>query len=170
MKYIFDFDHTLFNNDLFREASAAYVESGLWVTPAIWNILEARSFLYEDTVDFLTSLQKEDVRILTAMSPALGSDARNFQKVKLEKSGLAKYVSEIIFMEGDKGPYVQEMHDGTPTVFVDDKLAHLVSVKKMCPKVHVVQMVRPGLEDRIPVSMVKEIPVISSLSELSHLF
>lgn len=170
MKYILDFDHTLMDTDLFSEDATPYKENGLWVTPAIWNILNAPDYLYTDTLSFLQSLKKEDVRILTAMTASLGPEARAFQKVKLAKSNISSFVSDIVFMEGDKGPFVAEMYDGTPTVFVDDRIEHLESAKRHCPEIHAVQIARPTVKKKLPTSTSADIPVVASLDELSKMY
>lgn len=170
MKYILDFDHTLYEVSRFKEDAASYKTDGTWVTPAIWDILDAKNYFYEDVFSFIQKQGKGNVTILTAMTPSLGPLAREFQKAKLEKSGIAALVGEIVFMEGEKGPFVKDLYDNTPTVFVDDTFAHLVSAKQHCPDVHAVQMVRPGLEDRGEISTSPSIPVISSLRELIEIF
>jgi len=175
MKYILDFDHTLCDTGRFCDDAQPYKESGLWVTPAIWDILDASQYLYAESVSFLKELEKEDVRILTAMTASLGPEARAFQKVKLEKSGVVEFVSDIIFMEGDKGPFLEEMYDGTPTVFIDDKLDHLVSAKKHCPGMYCIQILRDGDTNRMSGinhterSAREDIPVVHSLAEASTL-
>lgn len=143
MKYILDFDLTLSDYHKFLEAAEPYKADGTWITPAIWDILDATEFLYEDAIPFLEKVGKENVHILTAMSPYTGPQAREFQKTKLQRCGIGQYVSGITFMEGDKGPYVKNLYDGTPTVFVDDNAGHLRSSREHVPEVHAVQMVRP---------------------------
>ncbi len=170
MQYILDFDHTLYNTDLFVSAAGPYRESGLWVTPAIWDILDSKDFFYDDSIQFLKRQQKEHVRILTAMTPSLGPESCEFQKVKVERSGVQTYVSDTIYMEGDKGSFIAEMYDGSPTVFVDDRIDHLLSAKKHCHEILVVQMVRPGLEGKIPTAESEGVPVVNSLSALEALF
>jgi hypothetical protein len=170
MKYILDFDHTLYETARFKEDARAYDALETWATPAIWDSLDERSYFYNDTIPFLLTLNRCDVVILTAVSPELGVHARAFQEAKLKKSGIAPFVHEILFMEGDKGPYVEQLYEGTPTVFLDDTLAHLESAKAHCPGVYTVQMVRPGLEHRGPISASSAIPVLSSLEPLKELF
>ena len=165
MRYIFDFDHTLFDTDRFSVAAEPYKADGLWVTPAIWDILDASSFFYADTVPFLENLDPTDVTLLTAWTPVLGSEAYEFQKVKVERSGIQDLLTEVQIVEGDKGSHVRELYDGRATVFVDDRVDHLLSAKKHCPDVQVVQMIRPGVGD-LPTD--QAVPVISNLNELSN--
>ena len=120
MQFILDYDLTLSDYHRFIVDSKPYKSEGTWVTPAIWDILDASEYLYDDVLPFLKSIERTEVRILTARSPVRGPEARAFQKAKLERSGLAEYVSDIVFMEGKKCPYIKEMYHGVPTVFVDD--------------------------------------------------
>lgn len=167
MNYILDFDHTLFDARAFVQDAHAYKDSGVYVTPAIWDILDAKNYFFDDALPFLQSHTKEHMRILTAMTPSLGPEAREFQKVKLERSGSMDYVSETICMEGDKGPYIQKMYTNEPTVFVDDTVEHLLSAKKHCPDIQVVQIIRPELAG-VRTSD-ETIPVITSLDELDSI-
>jgi hypothetical protein len=169
VEYIFDFDHTLFDTPLFSFEATAYKSDGLYVTPQIWNILDAQKYIYNDVYDFLLRVGPSTVKILTAMTPELGPQSREFQKAKLARSGISEYVSDIIFMEGAKGLFVKEMYTGEPTIFIDDKLEQLLSVKASCPEVFTVQIVRPDLKNTIIASTQADIPVVTSLAELSDL-
>lgn len=166
MKYILDFDLTLFDSHKYLEASVPYQADGTWVTPAIWDILNASEFLYDDVLPFLEAVGKENVHILTAMSPHLGPLAREFQKEKLARCGLAEHVAGVTFMEGDKGSYIASLYDGGPTTFVDDKIEHLHSSHEHCPAVQVVQMVRQGSRT---VPNEEGMLIIQTLHELSQI-
>jgi hypothetical protein len=170
MQYIFDFDHTLYETSRFSTDAKAYKENGTLITPAIWDMFDASSYFYDDTLSFLSAQKKEDVIVLSAATLAYGPEAHAFQEAKLGRSGVGEYVCEIIVMEGEKGPFIQKLYQNKPMVFVDDTLSQLLSAKECCPEVRLVQMVRPGREIYGPVSESAEIPVVSSLEELSSLF
>jgi hypothetical protein len=144
MLYILDFDHTLFDTDRFKSDAMRRGGNEDWVRPAIWDQFDATQYLYSDTLPFLESVGVENAIILTAMSPHLGPQTREFQKMKLERSGVRPYVKDIIFMEGDKGSYVADLCAHTQATFVDDTLDHLRSVQTLCPEVSLVHMVRTG--------------------------
>lgn len=169
MKFILDFDYTLYEVSRFKEAALPYKEDGMWLTPAIWDKLDATSFFYPDTLDFIQRQGKENVVILSAMTPALGPQAREFQKAKLARSGIGEFVSDVIVMEGDKGPYVKDLYTGEPTVFVDDTLLHLYSSQRHCPEVGTVQIIREDAVGRGEVSTHIDIPVVATLTELEEL-
>ena len=166
MRYIFDFDHTLYDTDAFVEAAEPYRASGEWVTPRIWDILDATTFFYGDTIKYLELLQPKDITVLTAWTPALGPESFEFQESKIERSDITKYVGDIIIMEGDKGPIIKELYDDEPTVFVDDRVDHLLSAKKHCPEIMVVQMIRPGVKE-LPTD--PTVPFVNSLKEITKM-
>ena len=94
------------------------------------------------------------------MSPWMGPRAGEYQKRKIAESKIEKLVSEVVIMEGNKSGYVCERVDGV-TVFVDDKLEHLLSVRNKCSEVVCIQLVRPGGTLESLVSDRKDIPVVA---------
>jgi len=166
MKYILDFDHTLFNTTDFVARVSERGMFDILITPQIWEHFNVMDFLYADTLTFLESKNRADLIILTAMTPTLGPQAREFQKQKLNSGNFDKYVEEIIFMEGDKGPHIADLFTGQPTTFVDDSLPHLISSRKCCPEVICAQMVRFGEETWLDISEQKDISVVHTLDEL----
>ncbi len=143
MKYILDFDHTLFDTARFVHDAAEHKKNGTLITPDIWDSYDASSYLYDDVIPFLESIGKEHVQILTAVTTSLGPLSTEFQKAKLYRSGIASFVKEILFIEGEKGDHVKRMYEHTPTVFIDNMLSQLKSVQELCPEVEVVQIIRP---------------------------
>lgn len=148
MKLILDFDHTLFDTDRFCLDAAAYKESGMWVTPAIWDILSAQDYLFPDVQDFLRTCTREDVSILTAITPSLGPESDAFQRMKVERSGVKEFVSQVEYMIGEKGSWVKNVCDRYPNeviVFIDDRTTQLESVRSHCPQARILQMCHEAL-------------------------
>lgn len=135
MKFIFDVDRTLFDTKRFSLEAEPYKENGVWVTPQIWDILDARDYVFEDVVDYLTKVGKDNIELLTAMSLDLGPEAEEFQKKKLERSGLMAMAEKTTFMVGLKGEYVREIASGGPAVFIDDRTDQLESVSELSPNI-----------------------------------
>jgi len=162
MKYILDFDSTLFNTDLFREKVKTDGREGMLMTPKIWNFYNARDFLYPDTIEFLQSKEKDNLIILTAMSPVPTRAACEYQKEKLKNARMEEFVDRVVVMEGDKGPYVKELCSGGGAIFVDDRAEHLISAKKLCQDVLCFLMVREGLIRESNENVAK----VTSLAEL----
>lgn len=165
MRYILDFDHTLFDTDALW-AEAAKVGIANVSTPRTWDIFRVADFFYEDTIAFLSSKKKEDVTILTAWTPREGPEAEAYQRRKLEEAALDSYVSNIIMMEGDKSPYVESLYEGEPTIFLDDKAKHLELTKARCPDIMCVQIIRHNATKHIPRVERADIPVVHTLLEL----
>ena len=167
MKYLLDFDRVIFDWDAYNAAVDAEGLRDLYVDPAIWDTFAPADFYYDDVLSFVTALPKEDVIIITAKSPHMGARAGVYQERKLADSGIDKYASEIIIMEGDKAPYVCPFAN-QQTIFIDDKLTHLESVKNSCPAVHCLQMLRPAasLEPKNIRSEHVDIPVVQNFTEV----
>ena len=147
MKYILDFDGTLFNTKGLTEAVIEAQLTDIHTTPEVFDQLSPRDFLYEDTIDFLSRCT-DQVYILTMMSPVDGPYYKEFQHRKVNDSGIGEYVTEIVYMEGLKGDSVTRLAEGS-TVFLDDRYAQLASVAETCPEVRVVQMLRPDLDREV---------------------
>jgi hypothetical protein len=137
------------------------------ITPEIWKTYKVRDFFYPEVLRWFESKEKEDIVILTAITPELGSLSTEFQKEKLFSSGVHELVSEVIFMIGDKGEYVKELSNEHPVCFVDDKLSHLESVRIISPETICVQMRRPDEELVFPKDI--SIKTIRDLDELDKL-
>jgi phosphoglycolate phosphatase-like HAD superfamily hydrolase len=144
MQYIFDFDHTLFDTARFVYDARAYKENGTLITPAIWDTFDATTYLYDDVIPFLERVGKENVRILTAITPSLGAESEAFQRAKLERSGIGAYVRDIQFLVGEKGQTVASMYEEVSTTFVDNMLHQVQSVQVACPSVRCIQIMRPN--------------------------
>jgi len=165
MKYILDFDRTLFDTSAYV---ATVEQAGLTlaqrITPDIWNQYQVRDFLYPEVLDWLQSKNKSDLHILTAISPELGPLATEFQKQKLYNGNFSELVEGITFMIGDKGTYVKEIAGNTEAVFVDDKLSHHISVKEHADAVHCALMHRSG--ELVDSTSRADIAVVHDLYEL----
>jgi hypothetical protein len=169
MKFILDFDRVIFDVESYlRDVTKAGLREQ-YAEPQIWNTLDARAYLYPDALEFLGSRDPRTMAIVSAMSPELGPFAREFQKQKLAHSGMTTLVQEVILMEGDKGIHVKQILDGNPTMFIDDKMHQLMSVREYCPEVQLVQMLRPRGDGRGEGETPFGIRVVTSFGELSQL-
>ena len=167
MKYILDFDRTLFDTQAYV---ATVKQAGLTleqrITPDIWDQYQVRDFLYPEVLDWLRSKNKADLHILTAISPELGPLATEFQKQKLHSGNFFEFVSDITFMTGDKGSYVKEIAGDAEAVFLDDKISHHISVHDHAPAVHCVLIRRPG-ESSVEAATA-DFVTVSNLNELDQ--
>lgn len=165
MKLILDFDRVIFNFDAYIADVQKHGLTDIYVTPRVWDVLKVTDYLFSDAMAFIKNIPKEDMTIISAMSPHLGPEAREYQRRKLAESGMDTYVSKIIVMEGDKAPYVEEHYvPGVVTVFIDDKVDHLWSVKNHIPEIVCIQLVRPGGSLESGISDSREIPVVEDFA------
>lgn len=148
MKYLVDFDHTLFDTSAFVEEVIADGREEILVTPAIWQWYDVRAFLYDDVLSWLASKAKEDVYILSAMTPELGPESCTFQREKIASGKFESLISDTILVVGLKGKAAREIASqfpaSEPTVFIDDRLEQCLSVKEALPEAHCFLMLREG--------------------------
>ena len=169
MNIFLDFDRVIFDFRAYIDAIHAAGLTTLRFHPDIWKHFTVSQFFYDDALPFINAHRK-DITIVSAMSPWLGRHACAYQKRKLNVSGLAGQVKEIVVMEGEKGPYVQERAGTARGVFVDDKLSNLLSVHACAPQVRCVQMVRPNdIPEKEAISTYRHIPSIASFEELERM-
>ena len=82
-------------------------------------------FIYSDVIEFLYFLKKNNYNIIL-----LTKGNKEFQKKKIDYSGIKKYFDEIIITLNKKGNLKID-YDG---VFIDDNVKELESINKKNPK------------------------------------
>jgi FMN phosphatase YigB (HAD superfamily) len=99
-----DFDHTLFNTEKFKEI----LKTG--------TIPGYPEFLYDDAPQFLEYAREYgELALLSEGEP-------DFQKEKIEKSGISKFFSEVkIFPSFQKSTYFAQVSDKPNVILIDDK-------------------------------------------------
>lgn len=169
MKYILDFDDTLYDAKSFKELVARDGANSLLFTPEIWQHYDVRTYLHIDTLDWLRQKSKDDLFILTAAMTSDGKTVMEYQKEKLRCSKLGDMVSDIIFSEGDKGVDAASIAKQFPPdetiVFVDDKIEQCLSVQSAVPQAIVCLMVRDP-EQIGNVDSVRGIHVVHTLADV----
>lgn len=165
MKYLLDFDRTLFDTDAFVAQVERDGRGGALLTPGIWDQYHVQDFLYADVLSWLKTVAREDVYIVTAL--AGGDEAAAFQRAKLASGGFNELVTDTHFVSGLKGEVVAEIAKQfppeEPIVFVDDRIEQCLSVQACAPQVTVCLMVREP-ESIGEVSTVQRMPVVHDLS------
>lgn len=168
MRFILDFDRVIFNVNAYKSALAERDLEALKFDPAVWEQLTVSDFLYDDVQPFIAQVGREQVYILSAITPEYNEKAPAFQRRKVEGSGMAAWVAGVQVMRGDKGPYVAKLAAEQPAVFVDDKLSHLESVRTLAPQVFCVQMIRPGgAPEGENKSDREDVPIVTSFAAVS---
>ncbi|MCD5381996.1 MAG: hypothetical protein LR017_01620 [Candidatus Pacebacteria bacterium] len=158
MRYLLDFDRTLFDTDAFKKAvlKAGYALG----TPESLEKVDASRFVFSDALTFLKTHAKEDMYIVSSCTGFQSVYDRAYQSAKIAKSRVDAYVADVIVVEDTKVDAVVSLADGE-TVFVDDMDKHLSAVAARCPEVHVVHI---GRSAHYPTT--RTVPSIASLSEL----
>lgn len=169
MKYLLDFDHTLFDTDAFVRAVRLSGTKIPLVSEEIWGEFVAADYLHNDTLDFLKSKNPTDIIILTMVTVSYGELAFPFQKRKVEQEPILSHVQEIEYVDDVKGPRAAEIAKQfppeEPIVFVDDHIEQCLSVKQHVPQCRCFLLVR----DRSVIGDVKsiqDIEVVHSLQEV----
>lgn len=168
MRYFLDFDRVIFDVDAYYKDIENRGLAQLVVHPDVWNVLDAKAYVYPDAIDFLKTHDPNTISVITAMSPQFGPHAREFQKRKVQISGVEAQVGSVIFMEGLKGSHIRDAYSSGPAVFVDDKLEQVASVHRDNPSVIVVHMVRTAPSKEIQFNT-PPFPIINSFVELDNL-
>ncbi|MDF1497985.1 MAG: HAD family hydrolase [Patescibacteria group bacterium] len=100
-------------------------------------INKSNEFVYRDFFDFVSSFKKEKLILLSF-------GTTEFQKTKIENSGISKYFSEIIITSRNKADDMEEIqkkYNGS-IVFIEDKAKAIDDVKKRLPNVIAMKMIR----------------------------
>jgi|SRR3989344_5234266 len=149
MKYIFDFDDTLFITDnlreqmfsvlekkgISREATKEYYEKERLSNFSLKKLLKDFSLdqnLYEEimnrSADFMNTELIEVVKKAGKKNCYIVTCGdKEFQKDKIERSGVAPLFSEIIIVPGTKKEAVENLcarHKDETIIFIDDKLQY----------------------------------------------
>jgi FMN phosphatase YigB (HAD superfamily) len=169
MRYIIDFDRTLFDFAQFVARVEADGRRTELATPKIWQYYNVSDFFYPDVLSWFESKLREELYILTAMTPSYGPEACEYQREKLARSGLVELVSDVTFMVGEKGSHAAAIANRfpphEPIVFIDDRIEHCLEVTAAVPRATCCLMVR----DRSvigDVSTVRGMPVVHTLKEV----
>jgi NAD(P)-dependent dehydrogenase (short-subunit alcohol dehydrogenase family) len=169
MKYILDFDRTLFDVDTLYEQLARCRQSHLAGTIESFAHVAIADLLFSDVPQFLSDKKPADVYILSSVSGLSGQWETDYQTAKIAASGLAEQVAAVQVVSGEKGVAAASIAAGFPSaepiVFVDDRIEHCLSVQAAVPEAHCWLIVlRPSIiGDR---KSVQGIPVVHSLSEV----
>ncbi|MCK5413115.1 MAG: hypothetical protein KAI57_01940 [Candidatus Pacebacteria bacterium] len=103
------------------------------------NLTEKFSnYIFSDFFCFLNIAKKEELILLS-------HGLSDFQKNKIEKSGIIPYFSEVIITSRDKAEDIEEIKNkyNEKLIFIEDKAESIDSVKKRLPEVTTMKIIRP---------------------------
>lgn len=101
-------------------------------------IKRSEQFVYTDFFDFILKFKKEDLILLSY-------GAFDFQKIKIDNSGVSEYFSEVIITLKNKADRIEEIKnkDNETFVFIEDKAESIDDVKRRFPNIVTMKMTRP---------------------------
>jgi hypothetical protein len=167
MKYLVDFDRTLFDFEALKAQVTSDEKHDLVGMVEFWEHYTATDFLFPDVLSWLEDKGKDAVHVLTAFSPYLGAEAEAYQREKIHSGGFNELVGAITVMEGEKGLAAAKIAERflphEPIVFIDDWDEQCASVKKYLPQAHCFLISRYGV---VPEVVPAGVTVVSSLREV----
>lgn len=167
MKYILDFDRTLFDVEALYQQLDRTNARHLAGTTDSFKTVSMADLLYPDVTDWLQQKPIEDLYILSSSSGLTGEWERDYQREKIIATGVGALVAEVIVVQGEKGGSAAEIAKRFPPsdriVFIDDRIEQCLSVQMCVPRAQCCLMVRN--KDVIgDISQVRGIQVVHDLS------
>ena len=164
MQYFLDFDRTIFDTDaMYQIMRNQLPESSIGSTESL-DVIDAHSLLFPDALEFFSNHYPAEIFIVSSCAGTTADWDMNFQKEKINLSGVKKYVNEILVVEGSKVQAIKKkLKSGEGAVFVDDFDKHLNDVHESLSDIKVVQI------DRLGKVGSGKFPIIKSLVELDNI-
>lgn len=164
MKYIFDFDRTLFDTDAFKaEQRKRLVVNSVRPLEGV----SLSTYVFEDAFKFLREHDKGDMCIVSSCSGFNGVSSLTFQKAKIEGSGVTEYVSAFYVVPEGKEETLKNLSLQPDAVFVDDMTKHLYAAREARRDLRVVRIARDAVTTKeSPDTSDSAIPVVTNLLEL----
>lgn len=163
MKYILDFDRTVFDTDaLYKRLDEQKRSTEAGTLASLESLGDISDLVFSDAMIFFTAHNKTDLCIVSSCKGKSGNWERTYQEKKIEHSGISKFVDQVLVVESGKVAVISELVKkfSEDTVFVDDMLEHLETLNSVDKNLKLVQI------KRNPLASTGNFPVISQLSEL----
>lgn len=161
MKYLLDFDRTVFDMESLYESIAQTNPQTELGTIASLDGLPLETFLFPDALQFFASHDPSDIEIISSCYGKTGQWDLDYQKEKIRLSNVADFVGQVHVVAEDKVSCIEKITGRKPAVFVDDHPEHIRQVAEALPTVTAVYIDR--LQERSDAGNVKR---IESLTEL----
>jgi len=161
MQYFLDFDRTVFDTDAMYIEMRKHVDEAVIGTLSSLDSVETKDYLFKDALDFFNNHKASDIFIVSSCIGKSGMWDISYQREKVERSGIGKYVSELLVVETTKVNAIKKyLKAGTSSLFVDDLERHLHEVHEHIPEITACCIDRTGGVGN------SEFPIIKSLNEL----
>ena len=157
MKLYIDFDHTIFNTDLFQ-VEIQEIDKNLDLQKDLkklkeiikTNNINLEKYLYPDAIPFFKKYKHNYTLILLTKS----NDHNAYQLFKIEESKISNYFQEIIIIKTNlKGELDLDYQN---SIFIDDDVCELESIKKRNPY-DIIRLKRGKHQDEILKTNIKEV-------------
>lgn len=120
-----------------KSCAQKYGEKEETIVNLIKNVAsDGKRFVYDDSINFLRSINHHK-RIMLTYSTKEGTD---YQKLKIEGSGLAEFFDEIIITNNNKGDLDIDYGSG---IFIDDSPKAIVDIHSKSP-LKIIRVNRPN--------------------------
>lgn len=118
------------------------------------------TYVFEGAIEFITTLKQSGhtITLLTAGNA-------DFQRSKVQGSGINIHVHQEVYIPGGKDVYVHERMVNEKTFFINDNGRENVLVKKMNPEVCVVTKLNPA-KNYAHILQELDIPIYSTFEEI----
>lgn len=163
MQYFLDFDRTVFDTDaMYVEMRKRVAEDNMGTLTALDSV-EVKDYLFKDALDFFNTHSALDIYIVSSCIGTSGMWDISYQREKVERSGIEKYVNELLVVETTKVDVIKKyLKEGSGALFVDDLERHLQEVHNSIPEITVCCIDRVGKVNN------SEFLIIKSLNELDE--
>ena len=94
-----------------------------------------KSYLFDDAIPFLNYFRSKGEKIVL-----LSSGNVEFQKKKVDASGIAELVDEVKLSHGNKEKYIEKVIDQKPLYFINDNLKENNIIHELFPDVIILGM------------------------------
>jgi hypothetical protein len=146
MKYILDFDRTLFDVEKLYQELETLGKREMAGTQDSLSLIPMSDLLFPDAVDFINATDLADMYILSSVSGLTAQWETDYQIAKIAATGIDKKVCEVRVVEGEKGAQALEISrlfsSEETIVFVDDRLENCLDVKSVLPKAYCFLIIR----------------------------
>jgi FMN phosphatase YigB (HAD superfamily) len=105
-------------------------------------VADTKKYVFADVSDVLSGFHKKDLDILSFSKT-------NFQKAKINGSGITSFFNKITIINSLKGEEMakiikkEKLGSSEEVYFIDDRVEQIEDVKKRCPQVKTILCVRP---------------------------
>lgn len=142
MKYLLDFDRTVFDMDsLYEEILRVNPDKTVGTIESLEGI-DLKQFLFADAVSFFQNKEKENIEIISSCFGKTAQWDKQYQIEKINRSGVQNFVAAVHVVEKSKVDTIRELTRGNSAVFVDDHPEHVKEVTTQMADVKVLYLDR----------------------------